>query len=563
MSKRCFNPEDFDALREKIIGLGVTSVKKSYYPKLLQNLQELARFKTLLDQSNDLIFLVEVPSGAFVDFNETACRRLAYSREQLLARSLKNVAEPTAMSAVAELIERERAGDKDRTMLETTLIGSSGERIPVEISIRIVTLGGSTYAVAAARDITERKRAEKAFRQLSYQNKLILESAGQGIFGLNLKGFVIFINRTAAAMLGYEEHELVGQHSHSKWHHSRPDGTPYPAEECPIYASYKDGTNHFGEEVFWKKDGTMLPVDFTSRPLREDGMIMGVVVTCQDITERKQAEEALRRARDELEQRVRERTAQLTTVNEALARSNDELREFVFIASHDLQEPLRKVRIFGDLIQKRCEAALDEQGSDYLARMQKSTARMQDLLGALLDFSLLATRAQPMREVELSRLAGEAAADLEQEIFRTKARIEVDALPRIEADAPQMRQLFHHLIHNAIKFRRPDAPPVIRISAAVVQEPEAPEKRYCQIAVQDNGIGFDEKYAERIFAPFQRLHDRESYEGIGAGLSICKKIVTRHGGTIVARSTPGQGTRILVSLPVKQEKGADSGDGQS
>ncbi|HEX7183154.1 MAG TPA: ATP-binding protein [Thermoanaerobaculia bacterium] len=260
-----------------------------------------------------------------------------------------------------------------------------------------------------------------------------------------------------------------------------------------------------------------------------------------------------------------ERTREVERINRELARSNRELESFASVASHDLQEPLRKITAFGDRLKSQCDEALSDKGRDYLERMQNAATRMQSLIDDLLAYSRVTTRGQPFVPVSLAAVTQGVLSDLELRIERTGARIEVGDLPTIAADPTQMRQLFQNLLSNALKFQRPGEAPRIRVEARKLDgrshdQPEGtPPGRNgsaaIQIRVQDNGIGFDEKYLDRLFKPFQRLHGQSAYEGTGIGLAICKKIAERHGGSITARSAPGQGTCFLVELPVQPSRG--------
>ena len=244
----------------------------------------------------------------------------------------------------------------------------------------------------------------------------------------------------------------------------------------------------------------------------------------KQVAERKQAEVALQVYAAKLEQ------------------SNRDLQEFTYVASHDLQEPLRKVLAFGDRLAQKYGDALDETGLNYLKRMRDASQRMQILINDLLNFSRVSTLAQSFTEVDLNTLAQEVLSDLENHIDRTKGHVEVSELPTIEADPTQMHQLLQNLIGNALKFHSNETQPLIKVSAQI-------KDRECQISVQDNGIGFDIQYLARIFKPFQRLHNREEYEGSGVGLAICRRIVERHGGRITATSAPGEGSTFIVTLP--------------
>lgn len=250
----------------------------------------------------------------------------------------------------------------------------------------------------------------------------------------------------------------------------------------------------------------------------------------------------------ELERRVDERTQELAEANQALQTSNRELEQFASVASHDLQEPLRKIEAFGDRLRTRSQT-LDEQSREYLDRILTSASRMRVLINDLLTFSRVTTRAQPPRPVDLGKVAEEVVSDLEARLQQTGGEIKLGSLPRIEADPLQMRQLLQNLIGNGLKFHRPDVPPVVVVEGSVSQNGAGP---VCILTVQDNGIGFEEIYLDRIFNLFQRLHGRNEYEGTGMGLAICRKIVEHHGGTITAESAPDQGARFIVTLPLEQ-----------
>jgi signal transduction histidine kinase len=242
------------------------------------------------------------------------------------------------------------------------------------------------------------------------------------------------------------------------------------------------------------------------------------------------------------------------TLTAKLGQSNRELQDFASVASHDLQEPLRKIQAFGDRLKTKCSEVLTDEGRDYLERMQNAAGRMQTLINDLLTFSRVTTKARPFVPVDLAKVAQEVLADLEARIEETGGRVEVGELPTIDADPMQIRQLLQNLMGNALKFHRQEVAPVVKVHGQFLNSEERRPNAnpFCQITVQDNGIGFDEKYLDRIFNVFQRLHGRSEYEGTGVGLAVCRKIAERHGGDITATSTPGQGTTFIVILPVKQ-----------
>jgi len=248
-----------------------------------------------------------------------------------------------------------------------------------------------------------------------------------------------------------------------------------------------------------------------------------------------------------LAEKVALRTKELTLYSDELSRSNRELEDFAFVASHDLQEPLRKIRAFGDRIQTSYAQVLDDKGVDYINRMRNAAERMSNLINDLLEFSRISTRGKPFVEVPLQQIVASTLEDLELSIEESAAKIILDDLPAINADPSQMRHLFINLISNAIKFSRADVKPVVEIN---YRQEKIDLAQWHIITVSDNGIGFEQEFADKIFLPFQRLHARTEYKGTGIGLAICRRIVERHGGKISATSELGQGTIFRIEIPV-------------
>jgi light-regulated signal transduction histidine kinase (bacteriophytochrome) len=311
-------------------------------------------------------------------------------------------------------------------------------------------------------------------------------------------------------------------------------------DEAGIEHLRQDGVCPPLEKEYLRRDGTRVRVLLGA--CRVPGDSGQVVVSAADMTQRNKMEEELRRSRNGLELRVRERTAELEL-------RNKELQDFAFVASHDLQEPLRKVRTFCDMLAARCGVSVDEASRDYLMRMQTTAARMQDLLNSLLAYSRVTAKAEPMMETDLAKCVEAALSNLEILIREKNPCVEVGDLPTVRADRVQMIQLFQNLIGNGMKFQSKGKTPHVKIYGRSGGENEAYE-----ICVEDNGIGFDEKYLDKIFLPFQRLHGTSSdYGGVGMGLAICKKIVGLHGGKITARSEPGKGSTFIVTLPSERK----------
>lgn len=307
-------------------------------------------------------------------------------------------------------------------------------------------------------------------------------------------------------------------------------------------------------ETYRGADGTPHHIESNRIPLlNADDHVVGILRTFEDITARKNLEQQ----RERLIEMLMSSNQRLATINEQVERSNRELQDFAYIASHDLQEPLRKVHAFADRLGAKYAEQLDGTAQDYISRMQNAASRMQSLIQDLLEFSRVTTKARPFEPVDLNQVAREVINDLETRIEESGARIDLGVLPTVEADATQIRQVLQNLIANALKFRRPDVGPVVEVRAEPVEEaaPATPwdtNRGAYRIYVQDNGIGFEPKHAERIFGMFQRLHGHSEYEGTGVGLAICRKIVERHGGEIRAEGRPGQGATFVMTLPVTQ-----------
>ena len=369
--------------------------------------------------------------------------------------------------------------------------------------------------VGACTDITERKQAEERLREQA----ALLDLAPAAIFVRDADSRITYWSRGAEEIYGFCKEEALGKFSKDLL------CTEFPTALARIEAEVVRGAWE-GELVHTARNGKQMTIATRWAPQRNSkGEIVGFLEINVDITGRKEAEQELQRYMKELE------------------RSNRELQDFASIASHDLQEPLRKVLAFGDHLREHCKGKLDDLGLDFLSRMQNAAQRMSVLIEALLAFSRVATKAQPLHSVDTMAVMFGVLVDLEDRIARTHAKIEFGLLPRVKADSLQLRQVIQNLVANALKFQKPNSTPHIVIEGRQV------DSHWCELTVRDNGIGFDEKYLDRIFRPFQRLHDRSEYEGCGMGLAICRKVVERHGGAITAHSRPGEGSTFVVTLP--------------
>ncbi len=262
----------------------------------------------------------------------------------------------------------------------------------------------------------------------------------------------------------------------------------------------------------------------------------------------------LAQANAELEEKVSARTHALLQYSEELQRSNRELEEFAFVASHDLQEPLRKIRAFGDRLQQKYSAVLGDNGADYVARMQAASGRMSALIDDLLSFSRVTTKQRPFASIDLNDVMRDVLVDLDFAIEDSGAQIQVDPLPIVDADSLQIAQVFLNLISNSLKFCAPQKKPIITINCDtdIASPLENDDRRWCCLRFCDQGIGFEPQYAERVFSLFQRLHGRDAYSGTGIGLALCRKIIERHSGMITAESELGKGSVFIIYLPLTQ-----------
>ena len=350
----------------------------------------------------------------------------------------------------------------------------------------------------------------------------ILQTMADALFVIDSDGRIRVINGAVTSLFGFGEADIIGRSIDTLEPHELDETISRTLNELSRRGPIRDQ-----ERVFRDRDGAKIDVSVSISPISEHDVRRGAVVIARDIRERKQADEEMREFTRRLEQ------------------SNRELEDFAYVASHDLQEPLRKIQAFGDLLESKYAESLPPQARDYIGRMRSAAKRMQVLINDLLAFSRVTTKGQPFVSVNLEEIAHEVAHDLEVRLHDVGGHIYIGELPSIDADPLQMRQLLQNLAGNALKFHRPGVPPLVRIEAAVIDS-------RCRVTVEDNGIGFDEKYADRIFTMFERLHGRGQYEGTGIGLAICRRIAERHGGTIDARSKVGEGSTFTVTLPLRQ-----------
>lgn len=484
------------------------------------------QYRDLVETSHDLIWSVD-PEGRWTFLNREATRRIyGYEPEEMLGRVFTDFEKAEQVPRDLEVFNNVKAGQPYH-QYETEHLTKDGK--PVYLSFNAIVLrdakGRVLGTTGTASDVTARRLAEEKLRESEERIRTIIDHAMDAVVVLDAKGRIIYWNPQAERCFGWSALEAMGRDAAE---------LIMPLGHRDIYEKLMQRFLKTGAEGMMNRrvetsarnsDGREFPVEISVSPLRwGGGHVFSAFV--RDITERKEAEEAIRQKSEEL------------------ARSNKELQDFAYVASHDLQEPLHKIIAFGDRLRNNSIGSLGEKAADSLERIQRAALRMRQLIDDLLLYARVTTRARPYEEVDLAALIKETLSVLEWRISESKARIEVGEMPVIDADRSQMLQLFQNLVGNALKFAKLGTPPEVKIWSR-----KGPQGQV-EIGIEDSGIGIEEKFADLIFKPFQRLHGRNEYEGTGMGLAICQKIVARHGGAIEVESYLGEKTIFKVKLPV-------------
>jgi PAS domain S-box-containing protein len=476
-----------------------------------------ARYRGLLEAAPDAMVVVN-QAGEIVLLNLQAEKQFGYSRDELVGQAVTNIIpEGFAERLIADDLRStaDALAQVIGTGIELVARRRDGTEFPIEIMLSPLENAEGILVTAAIRDISVRKAAEEHLAHLA----ALVESSDDAILSKSLDGTILSWNRGAEKLYGYTAQEVVG----------RPISLLLPTDRPREVADMLEHLRR-GEEIDSfetarvTKDGSVIQVSLRMSPIRgTSGEITGASTIARDITARKDAEATL-----------------LLKVQE-LARSNEELGQFAYIASHDLQEPLRMVASYTELLARRYKGRLDSDADEFIAFAVDGANRMQRLIEDLLMFSRVGTRGTDLLGISSEEALQQALINLRGSIEESGAVVTHDLLPEVLADETQLIQLFQNLVGNAVKYRS-SAVPRVNISAAIDGQDR------WSFAVADNGLGIEPQYFEKIFGMFQRLHKREEYAGTGIGLAVCKKIVERHGGGINVESQPGQGSTFTFTL---------------
>jgi PAS domain S-box-containing protein len=488
-----------------------------------------AKYRGLLEAAPDAMVVVNT-AGEIVLLNVQAEKQLGYSRDELVGQKVTNIIpEGFAERLIADgtRTAAEALAQQIGTGIELMARRKDGSEFPIEIMLSPLESAEGILVTAAIRDISVRRAAEKHLGQMEGRYRGLLEAAPDAMVVVNTAGEIVLLNVRAEKQFGYNRDELAGQ----KMTNIVPEGFAERLIADALRSTADALAQQIGtgiELTGRHKNGSEFPIEIMLSPLESAEGIL-VTAAIRDISVRKQAE------------------LNLLHKIEELNRSNEELGQFAYIASHDLQEPLRMVASYTQLLSRRYKGKLDVEADEFIAFAVDGAGRMQRLIQDLLAFSRVGTKGQEMLDTSSEDALQQAIINLRGAIEESGALVTHDPLPGVLADEMQLTQLFQNLIGNGIKYQNPGTPKV-HISAT-----RNGGKKWT-FAVKDNGLGIDSQYFERIFGMFQRLHKREEFAGTGIGLAICKKIVERHGGTISVESQPGQGSTFSFALAGNEKK---------
>jgi len=506
MAKPSDDKETRKSLQDRLIGLGERSFRKSYYPQLQSRLEELERFRRLLDSTLDAILLVALPSDRIVDANAAACRQLGYSREELLTRSLEEVVDLDRLAWPREALQGGAA-----KMASTVLRCRNGSEVPVEVDLSMDDFGESPYGIVVARDISDRLRAEASLRKSEWEKGLILESTEELVIYLDTEMRITWANRMAVRSLPVSFDQMVGRHCWEAWHRRQT-----PCRHCPVIEALRTGRPCTGEII--ADDGRVWYV--RGYPARnEAGELEGVVELCMDITERKKAEEALR--------------------------ESDRMKtEFISTAAHELRTPLTAIQGFSQVLLQ--QGVSPEEQREALAYIHEKSVALGKIIADLLDiaraeagrgFSFVKTLCSVrnlVQEAEMFFRAFSAGQRLMVEVAADDTRLRVDR--------EKMAEVFENLLSNAVKYSSSGS--IVRLFGREADD--------CyEFSIVDQGIGMTVEQVEKVFDKFYRADaSNTASAGLGLGMNLVRTIIEAHGGSIRVASRPAEGTTVLFILPL-------------
>ena len=387
-------------------------------------------------------------------------------------------------------------------------------------------------------------RTDIELANLRRQHQLILNSVGEGIYGLDVRGNVTFVNPAAADIIGWDMNDLVGKSMHKILHHSKADGTEYPRESCPIYAAFKDGKVHRVEhEVFWRKNGTSFPVEYISTPMHDEkGQLVGAVVTFRDITQRKLSESILQQANEELENRVARRTKELSQANQQLKQLNEVRSRFVAMVCHEFRNPLNNIAFLVSSLMRYPRQLSANQKNEYLLDIETNIERMTQMTDELLVISKIDNESINLNSdrLDLVEFCQQIIAEFQQTHRNSKIRFNCNISElNIRLDKRLFRSIVINLLSNAVKYSS--------YKAEVVFNIEVDGDRSI-VTIEDRGIGIPQQDIKRIFEPFHRGKNVSNIPGTGLGLHIVKKFVNILGGEIKITSQENKGTKVEMII---------------
>jgi PAS domain S-box-containing protein len=491
--------------------------------------QSEQKFRAIFESMFQFIGVL-TPEGILVEANQTALDAVGIQRSEVIGKLFWQtpwwIHSPVLQTQLQEAVERARQGELVRFEAEHIL--ANGQTAFVDFSLKpfFDKAGNVVMLIPEGRDITELKQTEVAFRESEQRLQALLDNSTAIIFMKDAQGRYVIINRSYETLFHLDRNQVKGKTDHDIFPKEIADA--FQANDREVITS---GVAIEKEEIAPRDDGlhTYLSLKF---PLFDTtGVVYAVCGIATDISERKRIENERKQTAIELQLQKQD-----------LARSNAELQQFAYVASHDLQEPLRMVTSYLELLKRRYAGQLDEKAEQFIGFAVDGAARMQTLINDLLAYSRVGTHDQPLEPVDCQRILENVLRNLQMTIADSQGKITHDPLPQVQVDPTQLAQLFQNLLSNGIKFRQPGVSPHIHIGCS-------PHGNKWLFSIQDNGIGIDPQYVDRIFLIFQRLHSRTEYPGTGIGLAVCKKIVERYSGNLWVESKPGQGSTFYFTIP--------------